>query len=1346
MVNLRRLLISFLALALLALPFVASEATVTSSAFVWPSNAPIEFLKPNVATTAYLKFSFIDDQVTSIAVNYSAANLANPAPVKIIELGTTDDAYACAVNAGNTTCYYFGNAAKDDFVILDTDQSAVAVTYTFTYADGSTSTQTMMHAFTLDGTRPTVTSIATQACDDTSCYVHPGQNNITITMEDETASFNRARIAFTLAGKTYYVDACSGLTCTAAVLVDCADGQNLKAAITSYKGGPSSDDAGNALQGDLAAVFVCDGVPPALDDLNFSVSSGLATTAPGRNHPFLPRGNAVTLTISGTEDSSQVLAVLNLSAFDQDDARKVCTTTDGAFTCALTFSPTLASPQANVVLPLTLTDFAGNTFKQDLVVDVVEQDDNSSDDWSSRDPSLQYANKHYLEFASKDVFLTLSLSKNAHVASAILLDAFDASCTPKKSGNRLLAPDANLLTMEVLSHAGTSVFLKGTLQSPGSQQEVFADFDQVQYTCSVHLQTLRGEYLSMAEEQNFTVTFKLYSSSTIGEQVSADIERELNSSVKLAGQIAQARKVLTGMQLVCSAPGVLKSVGGVMSGTSAAMDIYPPLKTASETLDKAGTKLQEKTESMAQNVLGVPCSMISCDSSLVSKTFDKTGISDSGTGQVLSKAGFNISQSMFNPYQSWLASIMTMCVPAMIYHVDNYLAIDCDYVACLSNDVGNLQASLDTCQQRRDYGTCVFMKGGLINAIPFYSAFKDLSASVLDVFRDPISFFTTAGLVGPCVVASSLSENAPGFNTAQKLCKASAGLAAGVSTVKKVQLMVQQTSSLFSSGSAGTSVCQSVQQHIDPQTLYWEYGGQYDQDNIDYGKLYKQGTDYSFNPFTGYTTTVKSADGKTDSKVSIMPQMPASNGGTVMPVVYVDGKKSALVSAVAGGGYLVKLQDGSSIDLDKTHVELAQKLADENMFSIDNADKSKYLQWYKEYSANVGQWKQDLSTYDEQIKASTSTLAVLKDYEANYAYVTKGHVSDNNRLTQRITNKLPANMQAQLFNDGTSIDISQPLSATQQRALAAISEGGKPSQQKVAAAIIEANQQYQEARSAKETVETVSLAVVGPTSMKDGEVTQTALNQMEETTKKTLADAKKNKKDTEKKIGGDDNVAQAAARYVDENWRGSAWIGSTFAAANLASNILHTVKPDQSTIGWGKNNVQIPFVENLYDALTAPAGSNACQKKVAKSTDAYVPFSYDASTSSSANGAFVAALRQNNGDNQYSYLISAFVANRAENVNENLTFSIYLRSSSRSEKVVFAQDDNGHDLTSWSVPKNSVKAWTGQVFLRVPFDTAEFTKSQYDEVCIRFDNNNLDRWFAMGRSNQREFCREVELG
>jgi len=108
----------------------------------------------------------------------------------------------------------------------------------------------------------------------------------------------------------------------------------------------------------------------------------------------------------------------------------------------------------------------------------------------------------------------------------------------------------------------------------------------------------------------------------------------------------------------------------------------------------------------------------------------------------------------YRPHNSLIVSVMSLCLPGIVYNLEKWAAVDCEYLRCLKFDVpGGFPPQ--ECQRDHSYQKCKFIVGEIFNAIPYTAVYQGVMQEVGNVLSNPWAMITWVVGLFPCDPSTS---------------------------------------------------------------------------------------------------------------------------------------------------------------------------------------------------------------------------------------------------------------------------------------------------------------------------------------------------------------------------------------------------------------------------------------------------------------------------------------------------------------------------------------------------------------------------------------------------------------
>ncbi|MBW2993586.1 hypothetical protein KY317_03365 [Candidatus Woesearchaeota archaeon] len=292
------------------------------------------------------------------------------------------------------------------------------------------------------------------------------------------------------------------------------------------------------------------------------------------------------------------------------------------------------------------------------------------------------------------------------------------------------------------------------------QLEKFAgDVNSLNYECELNI---FSRYLNKAIEypeiKKINITMPFYNL-PLGQQGHALVKKIDNKKHQLKtgyyGTIGALNEVVKYGRLACKILEIwekIKQVFGILTTASDVLRAYPPTKpVAVTTCNTAGTVSTINKEIVGKKEkfgLKMICDIITCRKAAL--------VTDAWHDKVLtSYANFKIpyigsyrtllgEKAKPNPYDNLLLSVLTVCIPGIVYNLEKDRQVECRYLYCLEKEVPAGVATIGACDELLRYQKCKYVTGEFFHIFPPTAAVDLLLNKIKSIITDPIGLFNLA--------------------------------------------------------------------------------------------------------------------------------------------------------------------------------------------------------------------------------------------------------------------------------------------------------------------------------------------------------------------------------------------------------------------------------------------------------------------------------------------------------------------------------------------------------------------------------------------------------------------------
>lgn len=510
----------------------------------------------------------------------------------------------------------------------------------------------------------------------------------------------------------------------------------------------SSDKLGNVVTsstGSLSTTVIADRTPPAV------ISSEVSGVPTGANIPALVESGyikttdhvKITANIREKNGFSSAYADFNSIVTTQ---RNVSTTGcnlqgDNLWVCKFESDSIDVPGYINTNIPLTFTDIVGNSisYRQPIVV-YNYSDETHPSYWThivSCSPSL--VDRQITNLIGYKVMCSISLIPLTSPQETISI-GFDR-CVDNIQGSTAYISSADLINK---GRGSTNPYLSFTLTKTDMR------INQISVNCPLSIYTKAGNDITKFPEiENVTVSIGLYNM-PLGEfdksveQKIKDVEDEIAVGWEWVGSL---KKLLFYLEKICSILDLLNKLQILFGILEQIKPIGEIFRGPSQVIEKYATGQDTHFYKF--------CKYISCDKTLWgdwytgqrTKWLDETAPSGrsgaaGGDREVGEWENFFRKYDLGTmwpetPKDSIVLSIATGCIPGIIYNIEKWRQVQCNYGVCLWDSAEN-HVPISTCNEQKSYLECKFVVGEILQWLPF-NWFKTIGQRVAYILSDPLS-------------------------------------------------------------------------------------------------------------------------------------------------------------------------------------------------------------------------------------------------------------------------------------------------------------------------------------------------------------------------------------------------------------------------------------------------------------------------------------------------------------------------------------------------------------------------------------------------------------------------------
>lgn len=715
-----------------------SAPTIDTASFAIKSNDVSIFYIPAAGISATISVDVNDD---SGAVPTVTADLSKINP----SYGVSVPADSCT-GPGPFTCYWNSR--------IVTANSTQVINVTAADSAGNSKTEQITYTFGVDNAAPAVTFLGTENIFNSTSYIVSGYNTLKVTITEAESGIDADNVFIDL-HEIGGLPSVAANNCTASGSawncywhnVTSTLANNAEGKIWIY--GDLKDISGNAYTGLTYGAVKADLLTPSVDSIIISSYDALGS------HNYTKSGDLLTIVVNATEDKD-LNAMANFSGIGlgENDPGACIDLGSSKWSCAWQTTG-VTSGYLSTYLKFNFSDPFGNSllYSYPIVIFAVGNE-TSPNYWEVGDvAAMPYAlDLGVMNLIEQRVYFSVPLSS--------------------------LNPDAGILSMELGSCIGDTSYLSEDPSLINAEQSTnpyvllqFAatsdNLTELAYNCSLNIMSQVGDTIAgYPEVENLSLVVNFYKGDLggFGDNVEDKIEQEKDNWIVDSKWISTLKKFLYYAEKICGLLytfGKLKMLMESLSKIAAAQSFIPIGVTS---IIKVKADAATETTSMglksAKLSLDGFCKFVSCN--LFYGKNNAIGQYQQMTSGWIGAMGGDFlhdwtgktplayegeftgrdAGSYMNPKDSIVLSMLTFCVPGIIYNLEKYRQIKCQYIDCLQNEVPQ-GIPISACDAVQSQETCKYFVGEIFKVFPFTAMFDYYMGMIKDMLSDPLRLLGT---------------------------------------------------------------------------------------------------------------------------------------------------------------------------------------------------------------------------------------------------------------------------------------------------------------------------------------------------------------------------------------------------------------------------------------------------------------------------------------------------------------------------------------------------------------------------------------------------------------------------
>ncbi len=444
------------------------------------------------------------------------------------------------------------------------------------------------------------------------------------------------------------------------------------------------------------------------------------------------------------------------------------------FTCVWTSEPIDIKGFIKNSVNINIVDVAGNSVSVSKELTVYGTSDSTTDFWDYEVIcSPEVLDRETFQLANTKAFCHISLYPNSHSGSN---DVEPVSITLGTCGG-----DVSYLSGVRLhnNHIGSfDPYIEFTFKKQP------AKISEIIFECPLKIVTRQGKTILVnPETEELYIDFQFFNL-PLGE-LSSSVQEKIDEAVAdatgLLSFVGTLKKIVLYAKAGCNFVNIFENLVNVWTVITSLWGKNPATglvgwQVACRTTDELhqmqtgggkNTGIMQTLHKFCEYVnckMAAPATGVEGEKSWFSWVGDwKQGGSDifrnyAGGDFIKSYTGKDINSYM-TPENSIVLSVMTACIPGIIFGIDKYRQIQCMYADCLEMGVGQQGLPVYVCEDQKAYATCKYVMGEIFNIIPFTAIFNYYMKNIKRIISDPFEILGAAlGLACQSYCAAPTSD------------------------------------------------------------------------------------------------------------------------------------------------------------------------------------------------------------------------------------------------------------------------------------------------------------------------------------------------------------------------------------------------------------------------------------------------------------------------------------------------------------------------------------------------------------------------------------------------------------